>query len=104
MLTTAEKTRKQINYLMEVIEDEIDIYSNSFRKTERKKLIDIMNYYGFVLNDDYEYKLYINDWGNRELMIRFYFNPDFNDGTWDRTDENWSWDNETIYVNERISY
>lgn len=72
----------KIEYLMGILEDEVNLYANAFRKTERPKIDAILNYYGFVRNVDYETFLTTNDWGNRELRIRWWFDKNFHDSSY----------------------
>jgi len=89
-----------IEYLTSIIEDTIDLYANSFKKTERPKILSILEYYGLTLGDDVEYRLEINKWGNRELKLRWYLSPAFNP-----LHEDWGPNgNPTIFTTTTISY
>lgn len=89
----------KIEYLMGILEDEVELYASEFRKTERPKIDAILNYYGFTRDADYETRLEVNQWGNRELRIRWWFDKNFHDASWyDGADDY------NIYTTTSITY
>lgn len=102
--TTIDPTLTKINYLMDLIDHNIDLYASQFRKTERPKIEAILNYYGFNLGEDVEYRLYTNSFGNRELEFCFYFNDHFHMSDWTYDDNGHLNDCATISTHRYISY
>lgn len=64
---TKKNTFNGIEYLTSIIEGAIDIYANKFKKTERPKILSILEYYNLELGSDVEYKLEINKWETENL-------------------------------------
>ena len=63
-----------VEYLTQIIEDEVNLYAQSFRKTERKKIRDILAYYGLELGTDVTYTLeWDSFWeGNKTLEFTWW--------------------------------
>ena len=86
-------TYAKLEYLNEIIDESINIY-DPFRKT-KDIIISILSYYGFTVNYDYEILLRNSDYGTKSLVIRWYWDNEFHDESWD-TDDKDDWD---IYAN-----
>ena len=100
--TSADTATAKIEYLTELLEDQINLYSNQFKKTERAKIVSILDYYGLEYGSDYEYKLFTNDYGNRELQFTWYYDPTFHDETWGENNSIEDWSN--LWTTTSITY
>jgi len=75
-------TDAKINYIMDVLRDEIWLYSNEWKK-ERKKAEAILRYYGF---EDFQIFRKWNSWGNQEFILRIWFDMSIHPAGWEDED------------------
>lgn len=82
-------TYAKIEYLNGIIDDAVNVY-DPIRKT-KNTINSILNYYGFTEEVDYEILFRNSDYGTKALIIRWYWDSEFHDETWDSDDkDNWN--------------